>query len=73
MTTLSWNCRGLGNQETIRELHELVTSKRPNFIFLIETKIKKERVFKIRKELGFAGGFAVDPIGIGGGLLFFGR
>ncbi|XP_043814104.1 uncharacterized protein LOC122724008 [Manihot esculenta] len=71
MTTLSWNCRGLGNQETIRELHELVTSKRPNFIFLIETKIKKERVFKIRKELGFAGGFAVDPIGIGGGIALF--
>ena len=37
MSLLSVNCRGLGNPQTVRELHDLVKHKAPGVVFLIET------------------------------------
>lgn len=71
MSTISWNCRGLGNPRAIRALKDIVSDKKPSFIFLIETKIKQSSVLKVRKQLGFKGSFVVDPVGIGGGLALF--
>lgn len=57
MNVFSWNCRGLGNQRTIQFLKEMVSQKKPSFIFLSETKCNKRRVDLVGRILGFKGGF----------------
>jgi hypothetical protein len=68
MNMLNWNCRGLGNPGTVRDLHQMVKEKHPNFVFLIETLCSKKRLEYIRVKLGFTGLFVVDPVGKSGGL-----
>ncbi|XP_042962521.1 uncharacterized protein LOC122296792 [Carya illinoinensis] len=70
MKHLAWNCRGLGNPRTVRELHLLVKEKSPDIIFLSETKCRRERIEKIRDRLKYACSFSVDSRGRSGGLAF---
>jgi len=70
MSLLCWNCRGLGNPETVRELHNLVKSKQPHFLFLIETKVFSQKLHRIKRKMGFVGMIQVDPLGRRGGLAF---
>ncbi|KAF5465338.1 hypothetical protein F2P56_015356 [Juglans regia] len=70
MSCLSWNCRGLGNPRTVRELHCLVKTKVPNFVFLMETKCKRSKVEKIKRLLNMEYSFVVDCKGLSGGLAF---
>jgi len=39
MIVLSWNCRGLGNPQAVRSLCRMVKTKKPNLVFLTETKV----------------------------------
>jgi hypothetical protein len=71
MSLLCWNCRGLENPETVRELHNLVKSKKPHFLFLIETKVFSHLLQRLRRKFDFVGMLQVDPIGHRGGLAFF--
>ncbi|GLT69910.1 hypothetical protein SLA2020_420220 [Shorea laevis] len=73
MSLLSWNCRGLGNSRTVRDLRQMVEEKKPRILFLMETRIRQHRMQNIRKTLGFAGMLAVDPVGTGGGLALLWR
>jgi exonuclease III len=73
MSLISWNCRGLGNLQTVRDLYQLVKDKRPNFLFLMETKRNKRKMEVIRSQLGFDGLFVVDPVGKSGGLALLWR
>jgi hypothetical protein len=50
------------------DLRHLVKSKRPNLLFLIETKVKQEKMNLLRMSLGFEGMLAVDPVGRSGGI-----
>jgi exonuclease III len=68
MIAISWNCRGLGNPQTVRDLRRMVKAKRPCLVFLMETKLKQRKMEKIRCLLGFQNLFAVDSIGRSGGL-----
>jgi exonuclease III len=68
MRILSWNCRGLRNLWTVRYLCLLVKEKCPIMIFLMETKLQRERMEIIRCKLGFKNLFMVDYVGKGGGL-----
>ncbi|XP_042942727.1 uncharacterized protein LOC122276878 [Carya illinoinensis] len=68
MKLLSWNCRGLGNPRTVRELHQLVKEKSPQVVFLSETKCNRERVEMVRNRLGFVNSFVVNSLGRSGGL-----
>ncbi|XP_042939426.1 uncharacterized protein LOC122274455 [Carya illinoinensis] len=70
MIGLSWNCRGLRNPHTVRELHRLVKTKCPNFVFLIETKCGRNKVEEIRNKVGFDSSFVIDSKGFSGGLAF---
>ncbi|XP_042950048.1 uncharacterized protein LOC122282159 [Carya illinoinensis] len=70
MIGLSWNCRGLGNPRTVRELNLLVRSKYPDFIFLMETKCGRKRVEEVRNNLHFDSSFVVGSRGLSGGLAF---
>jgi hypothetical protein len=33
MSILCWNCRGLGNPVTVRDLHRMVKEKGPDLVF----------------------------------------
>jgi exonuclease III len=55
MSLFCWNCRGLRNPCTVRDLHHMVQEKKPNFVFLIETLCKRKTMEKIRCKLGFEG------------------
>lgn len=52
MTVLSWNCRGIGQPRTVRELVGLVHSLKPKLVFLSETRQKDDYVNKLRWRLG---------------------
>ncbi|XP_019199061.1 PREDICTED: uncharacterized protein LOC109192809 [Ipomoea nil] len=73
MSLLSWNCRGLGGTQTVRELLGIVSKQRPLFVFLMETKTCVNLVEQVRVKLGFEGVFYVDRVGLGGGLALFWR
>jgi hypothetical protein len=40
-------------------------------LFVMETKIEGKRVENLKSTLGFAGGFAVDSVGLSGGIGVF--
>lgn len=61
---------GLGNPRTIRELHHLIKTKSPHFVFLIETKCNRSMVEKVRNQLGFEHRFIVDGRAMSEGLAF---
>jgi hypothetical protein len=44
MNALVWNCRGVGNPRTVRELDALVRQYHPKLVFLSETMISESRV-----------------------------
>ncbi|VFQ92152.1 unnamed protein product [Cuscuta campestris] len=68
MSTISWNCRGLGNRRTVQEIADLVSAKKPNFVFLMETKGAGNLVENLRVKIGFDGAFSVCSVGRSGGL-----
>jgi len=71
MKTLSWNCRGIGNPTTVRELRDLAKDYAPSVLFIMETQINKYRVENLRFSLGFDSSFAVSSSGRNGGLGLF--
>lgn len=71
MKIISWNCQGLGNLQTIRELCRLAKQKKPIMVFLMETKLQKVKMESIRCKLGFENMFVVDSIGKSGGIALF--
>lgn len=71
MSTLSWNCRGVGRPTEIQFLMDVVRQERPDFIFLCETVGRKDRMEWIRGKIGYDGIFAVEPYGRSGGIALF--
>jgi hypothetical protein len=71
MKILRWNCRGLGNPRIVRELRQLVKNKRPEVVFIMETKMLSTKLDPIRSKLGFKNVFGVDSCGKSGGLALF--
>lgn len=68
MNVLSWNCRGLGNPRRVRDLCRLVKEKKPKMVFLMETKLRAQRLEVMKYKVGFNCAFVVDCVGKGGGL-----
>ena len=71
MSCLSWNCRGLGHPRTVQVLLDLVRSKKPDFIFLMETLCSREKLEILKFKLGFNNLFTVDKVGRSGGLALY--
>ncbi|XP_028106254.1 uncharacterized protein LOC114305372 [Camellia sinensis] len=68
MNVLCWNCRGLGNPQTVQSLQFLLKTEAPGLVFLMETKLDSKRMDGIRRKLGLVGGFYVNRVGLAGGL-----
>ena len=68
MSTMAWNCRGLGNQHTVRALEKVVSSEDPSFIFLMETKLVVSEMDGIKEGLNRSQGLVVPCKGRSGGL-----
>jgi hypothetical protein len=71
MSTLSWNCRELGQPRTVQELTRLIRDYCPKIVFLSETRQHKDRVSNLRFRLGLNKSFIVDGIDKGGVLVLF--
>ena len=69
MTALSWNCRGLGNLRTIQELMDIMSTKMPKLVFLMEVKVGRSHIDKLKTKLKFEGSFIVDSVQGSGGLV----
>ena len=68
MIGFSWNYHGLGNPRAILVLKDLLVSRKPTIIFLIETLVNANKIEEIKRKLGFVGSFCVDRIGRSSGL-----
>jgi exonuclease III len=68
MNLLSWNCRGLGNPQAVRDLCQVTKEKKLAILFLMETKCHRNKMESVRVKLGFDCLFIVDSVGRSGGL-----
>ena len=50
-------------------LMDLVHTKKPHFVFLMETLLAKEKMDHIRQRLGYEGSFVVGSLGHSGGTI----
>ena len=73
MNCISVNCRGCGRPEAVQELRHLVEVTRTAVVFLMETRMNKERALRLKQKLGFPNGEAVSSDGLSGGLLLLRR
>ena len=71
MSCLSWNCRGLGNGATVKELRDLAKKFVRTVLCVLETQVHKTRVEGLKTTLGFDNSFAVSSSGRSGGLGIF--
>ena len=71
MNALVWNCRGVGNSRTVRDLTALVQSYNPKLVFLSETRQSEERMHNLRWRLGLKGCLARSCMGRSGGIALF--
>ena len=71
MSCLVWNCRGLGNPQTVHELTIMVRKKDPLVLFLSETKLDASWLEVLRCQWKFGGKFVVPSKGQSGGLALF--
>lgn len=68
---LSWNCRGLGNVDTVIALKNLIKKNKPDYVFLMVIKRGSKKLSRIYKKLSFGNSLIVDAIGSVGGLILF--
>ena len=71
MSLISWNCQGLRNPRTVKALQKLVKQEEPILVFLIETKLNKEKFEKVKDQCNFKFSWVVPSEGRNGGLAFF--
>ena len=73
MSLLCWNCRGLGNPQTIQELGDLIRAQDPAVMLVAETWLVEARLKVFLKNLNFGNIHVVSKINQGGGLVLLWR
>ena len=69
MNLLVWNCRGLGNPRTVRELGDYIRAKYPAIVFLAETWTDDARLDEVLRNFNFRNKWLVPSGHRGGGLV----
>lgn len=68
MKMLSWNVRGMGNDQTFIALQKFLQLYRTQLIFLYENKLRSVQMDKVGKKLKMENYFIVSSTGQSGGL-----
>ena len=68
MRLLSWNCQGLGNPWTSRNLHKIVREQAPTVCFLMGTRLDKDGFENLYGNFPFQSKIIVKHPNSGGGL-----
>ena len=71
MSIMCWNCRGLGNRQTVQELGNIIRAQDPTVVFLAETWLVEAKLASIRDSLHFGHYYGVSKVNHGGGLALF--
>ena len=71
MNYLVWNCHGLGNLRTGKELGDLIRAKDPFVLFIVETWVDEARLITVMRNFDYEHKWIVPREGRGGGLAFF--
>ncbi|XP_060961855.1 uncharacterized protein LOC133032052 [Cannabis sativa] len=69
MRGVAWNCRGLRQTSTVRELKSLIRSHSPDFIFLTELKVNTTSLVRTLNSLHFYFNILVPAVGSVGGII----
>lgn len=69
MKILGWKYRGLGNPRAVQSLYFLAKEKKPDIVFLMETRLKACKVESIKRKMRMVGCVVVEPRGMSGGLM----
>ena len=69
MRILSWNCRGLSKSSAILKCQKKAQEFKLDIMFLIETRLAKDKEKQVWVKCGFSNGCEVLRVGFGGGLL----
>ena len=72
MSCIAWNCCGLRNLHTRRELVKIIRAKDPSIVFLVETMVDDVGLEIVQSKIGFDHHWVVLREGRGGGLVIFG-
>lgn len=72
MSSLFWNCQGLGSPLTVLSLGDLLRKLRPEVIFLSETKGSSQSVEYLKRKWNL-NGVGVSSVGLSGGLALLWR
>ena len=73
MSLIVWNCRGLGNPQTIRELGDLIRAQDPAAMFIAKTWLDKARLKSLLKNCDLDQKFVVSKVTQGGNLALLWR
>ncbi|XP_030508975.2 uncharacterized protein LOC115723630 [Cannabis sativa] len=68
MKILAWNCRGLGNSATVRQLAHLVRLHNPDVMVLSETRLPIDKFKRVCTKLHFIDLHYIPPNGLSGGF-----
>ena len=71
MNLLVWNCRGLRNLCTGKELGDIVRAKDPSVVFITEIWADEARLDMVQRGLDFEHKWVVLKEGRGGGIALF--
>ena len=71
MNCLVWNCHGLGNLRTRKELEDFIRAKDPSVLFIVETWVDEARLITVIRNFNYEHKWIVLREGRGGGLALF--
>lgn len=71
MSCLTWNCSGIGNLRTGRELIKIIRAKDPPVVFLVETLTDEARLEVVQRSIDFDHRWVVPRVGRNGGLVLY--
>ncbi|XP_056695654.1 uncharacterized protein [Spinacia oleracea] len=71
MSSLCWNCRGLGNPRSVAALQRWCAFYGPELLFVSETMINKSAAEMLKHGFGYSSAIGVSSVGKAGGLCLF--